>query len=95
MSKENRLEAALYAPIMMNQGEVINDHATDVASAQHKCTANCDGDSSVAESGAEESGEDGHEPANVYGSDLDFQEKWRDYHLKREKTMEVKSITSP
>ncbi|KAE8322689.1 hypothetical protein BDV39DRAFT_209528 [Aspergillus sergii] len=131
---------------MMNETQVINDHATDVASAHHMCTAkyherfialvaavedlrdiqaqdpcfleyeyefdmppssSCDSDSSVAESGAEEGGEDGDEPANVYGSDLEFQEKWRDYHLKREKTInlcqslhftrrrEVRSITPP
>ncbi|RMZ36869.1 hypothetical protein AFCA_008218 [Aspergillus flavus] len=127
---------------MMNQRKVINDHATDVSSAHHVCTAKYHErfialvagvedlrdiqakDPCFLEyeyefdmppssgyysdsSDAEESGEDGDEPANVYGSDLDFQEKWRIYHLKRNKIMglcqslhfargkEVKSITSP
>ncbi|GMG32239.1 unnamed protein product [Aspergillus oryzae var. brunneus] len=124
------------------QGKVINDHATDVASAHRVCTAKYHErfialvaavedlrdiqakDPCFLEyeyefdmppssgyysdsSDAEESGEDGDEPANFYGSDLDFQEKWRIYHLKRNKIMglcqslhfargkEVKSITSP
>ncbi|QMW43895.1 hypothetical protein G4B11_007265 [Aspergillus flavus] len=128
--------------LMMNQRKVINDHATDVASAHRVCTAKYHErfialvaavedlrdiqakDPCFLEyeyefdmppssgyysdsSDAEESGEDGDEPANVYGSDLDFQEKWRIYHLKRNKIMglcqslhfargkEVKSITSP
>ncbi|EIT74582.1 hypothetical protein AO1008_05155 [Aspergillus oryzae 100-8] len=106
----------------MNQRKVINDHATDVSSAHHVCTAKYHErfialvagvedlrdiqakDPCFLEyeyefdmppssgyysdsSDAEESGEDGDEPANVYGSDLDFQEKWRIYHLKRDKIM--------
>ncbi|BAE61184.1 unnamed protein product [Aspergillus oryzae RIB40] len=106
----------------MNQRKVINDHATDVASAHRVCTAKYHErfialvaavedlrdiqakDPCFLEyeyefdmppssgyysdsSDAEESGEDGDEPANFYGSDLDFQEKWRIYHLKRNKIM--------